>query len=94
MASQHTVRYDAPYVDLAEQCHEHPRRKSFKQLVGEQLKDEVVIAFDPAGKLHRLVPKVEAAQVLKKEHNVQIYPGQQRHQPAPAQRRRETPAGS
>lgn len=59
--------YNAPYYDLAEQCYhdrEKKRPRSYKQLVGEECKADVVLAFDQNGKAHRLVPKAKADPVL------------------------------
>lgn len=63
------LAYEAPYYDLAMQCHDDRQKKrprSYKQLVGETLKDEIVLAFDKNGQLHRLVPKEKANAELRK----------------------------
>lgn len=60
----------AGYVDLGDTCHEVPKPKGYKALVGKQLAGEVVVAVDPAGNVHELVPKAAAAKVLREEHGV------------------------
>ena len=61
------MAYDSPYLDLAAQDPDDPKGRSYKQLVGAELANAVVLAFDRAGHPHRLVLKAMAATVLKEK---------------------------
>lgn len=69
------LKYDAPYVDLAEQCHEVNKSPSYKRLVGEQLKEEIVLARNQRGELRELAPKARVQEILRKEHGVKTRTG-------------------
>lgn len=69
-----TLAHNAPYIDLADTCNEWNGKrtinKGWKKLVGKQLEAEVVVAVDPEGGIHELVPKTKALAILKKDHGV------------------------
>jgi ParB/RepB/Spo0J family partition protein len=67
--------HSSDYVDLADNTHETGKTASYKKLVGKQLAGETVVAVDPAGNVHELVPKASAAKVLREEHGVKPPPG-------------------
>jgi ParB/RepB/Spo0J family partition protein len=62
--------YNAPYFDLAEQCPDDKKKRSYKQLVGEDLKDKICLAFDKEGFPHRLVPRDAAIPILREKHGL------------------------
>src|SRR5262249_9880840 len=64
--------YQAPYVELEGKCHEDPKARTYRKLVGKQLKDDVVLAEDPDGNLHSLLPKDKVRKVLKAEHGIGV----------------------
>lgn len=68
------VAYDAAYFDLAEQCSEDRARKkprSYKQLLEGYVKEnQLVLALDSTGAVHRLVPKDLAVPILKEHHGL------------------------
>ncbi len=68
------IASDSGYVDLAAPCWEDTAKKqrTYRQLVGEDLKAETVLAFDRAGKLRRLVPRERAEQVLRTKHKLKV----------------------
>jgi ParB/RepB/Spo0J family partition protein len=59
------LKHGSAYVDLAENCVDDKKHRSFKQLLGDKVKP--VIAFDREGKPHRIVRKEDAAPVLKEK---------------------------
>ena len=63
------LRSDAPYVDLAESEWVGDKRKTWKQRLGDKCEADVVIAFDPKGNLHRLVPKDKALKAVGSKAN-------------------------
>jgi len=65
-----SMTYGAAYVDLASQCDEDKRRRSYRQLLGESVKP--VIAQDPNGGIHYVVPKATAFQALEKTHGIKL----------------------
>jgi len=60
-------RYDSPYVDLAKLATGGSKAGTYRQLVGEELKAETVVAFDSKGKAHYLVPKEKALAALQEQ---------------------------
>lgn len=64
--------YSAAYVDLEDQCTFDQKNRSYKQLVGTDLKGELVLAFDPTGKLHQLIPKDSALKFLKEKMGIRV----------------------
>jgi hypothetical protein len=65
------LRYGAPYVDLAKQCEQDKKKRSYKQLLGEDA--EPVLAIDPrTHRAHYLVPTTAAAKILEKNHSIKI----------------------
>jgi ParB/RepB/Spo0J family partition protein len=61
------VNYACGYLDLKDQVTVKGKRPSFRQLVGEELKDKIVAAVDDENHVHYLVLKEDAAPVLKKK---------------------------
>jgi hypothetical protein len=59
--------HSSQYVDLAEDCYEAQSSGTWGKFVGEQLADEVVLAVDPSGGVHRLAPRSKALAVVRKE---------------------------
>jgi ParB/RepB/Spo0J family partition protein len=92
------VNRSAPYYDLAEQCQEDTKKKkrSYKQLVGSQLADQVVVAIDGRNNVHRLVPRAAADALLTKTHglkpHVPYVPGRRDHADPDEERRRRAEA--
>lgn len=65
---QTRMRYDSPYHDLDEKCHEANgcELKSWReQLPKGTYEGLVVVAIDAAGRAHELVPKREALEILR-----------------------------
>lgn len=58
------------YVDLGDVCYEVSGNKGWKGLVGKQLESEIVVAVDEESRVHELVPKAKALEVLKRDHGV------------------------
>ncbi len=57
----------APYVDLASPCYEgsaHMGQKKWAQVVGKELAAKAVIAVDPKGVVHHLLPKAIAKKAV------------------------------
>lgn len=54
-----------PYVDLACENYEDPKGRKWGQLLGKAGEEHVVLARDPKGTVHRLVPKDQVAKLLK-----------------------------
>lgn len=69
-AAEKALSYGGGYYDLAEECYDVPKHSSYKKLVGEDLKDKTVLAFDAQGELHRLVSKDDALPLLKSKHGL------------------------
>jgi len=61
------VQYNAPYVDLAVNCFEARGNKTWAQMVGKQLADQVVLAVDSSGIVHELVPKAAALKIVREK---------------------------
>lgn len=51
------------WLDLAEQCYEDPKRRSYKQLLGDQLQPEIIQLDD--GRVHYIVKETDARKILK-----------------------------
>jgi ParB/RepB/Spo0J family partition protein len=66
------LEYNAPYVELEGKCHEDKKTRTYRKLVGKQLKDEVVVAEDPDGNLHSLLPRDRVRKILKAEHGIGV----------------------
>lgn len=62
------VSYSSTYVKLSDTCHEDPKRRSYKQLLGAKAKDSAVLARDPSGGVHELVKKDAAIALLKTQN--------------------------
>lgn len=55
--------WDAPFVDMAAECHEDAKGRKYKQLVS---KDTTIhLVRDPTGKVHHLVARAELAMAMK-----------------------------
>jgi ParB/RepB/Spo0J family partition protein len=61
--------FGSGYQDLAAPCPDDPKRRSYKQLVGEVLEDSTVTAVDDDGRLHYLVPR-DLAQAALADLNI------------------------
>jgi ParB/RepB/Spo0J family partition protein len=59
------LQYNAPYVDLTETEYDDPKRRTYEQLVGAEMADQVVLAIDKEGNSHRLVPKEAALKIVR-----------------------------
>ncbi len=55
----------ANYVELAGQCHQDPKKRTYKQLLGDKVNGDVVLGHDRNGKPHYLVPRATADELLK-----------------------------
>jgi ParB/RepB/Spo0J family partition protein len=51
------------WIDLAEQCYQDSKRRSYKQLLGDQVQPEVVQLDD--GRVHHIVKETDARKILK-----------------------------
>ena len=93
------LKGSAPYVELSAACWEDPQQRTYKDLLGGACDADVVVAIDPKGGAHELVPRERAAEVLKKEHGVKARPaaadtgGDDRWKREQAERRRKAEAG-
>jgi len=61
------VSYNAPYLDLAKKCYDDRKSRTYGQIVGKDLADQVVLAFDAKGGLHKLIPKKVGEAALRKK---------------------------
>lgn len=59
------LAYNSGYLDFAEECYDDPRHRSYKQLLSDGIKP--VLAFDEDGKVHKLVKKTDAVELLKEK---------------------------
>ena len=59
------LEYNAPYVDLKSHCPQDPKNRTYGQLLGKKVADAVVLARDPAGGVHELLPKDGLSRALK-----------------------------
>lgn len=71
-AHDNGLSYSAPYVDLGEPCDWDDKRRPYSKLLGKACAAAVVVAIDPAGRTHKLVPRDVAAKVLKDTHGITI----------------------
>jgi ParB/RepB/Spo0J family partition protein len=62
--------FSSKWQDLKETNYRDAKRRSYKQLVGEELKAETVAALDGRGQVHYLVPKDRVREVLGEESGV------------------------
>lgn len=62
------VSYGSDYVELADHCHDDPKGRTYKALLGARAKEETVLARDSQGGVHQLVKKSAAIAILKTLH--------------------------
>lgn len=62
------MAWNAPYADLDEGCYDDPKHRNWRRLLGKDRPD-VVLAEDPAGKIHELVPKDAARRKLREKYD-------------------------
>jgi ParB/RepB/Spo0J family partition protein len=55
------------YIDLAAQCYDDRKSRSYKALVGKELDKDIVVAQNRQGELKELVPKAKVAPLLKEK---------------------------
>jgi len=56
------LSYRSGYLDLAQKCYDdRPKCRTYEQLIGKEVEDLVVLAFDREGHVHRLVKEDLAA---------------------------------
>ena len=60
----HDLKYGAGYVDLDQTCPDH--RNSWRKQLGKEAKEKIVLAIDPKGRAHELVPRPWAEAHLRK----------------------------
>lgn len=53
------------WIDLGDHCPEDRKNRPYEKLLGKTLADQITMAVDPAGTIHRLVPVPEARKALK-----------------------------
>ena len=83
------LKYEAPYFDLAGRNMYDSKSRTYEQLVGKELADKTVLAFDHNNQLHKLVPKADANKVLKeKEIPTSFSSGGRNGKASPAEVRR------
>lgn len=61
------LKSDAPYVGLDDRCHDDPKGRTYRKLVGKQLARDVVLAEDGEGNLHELLPKDRVIPLLREQ---------------------------
>jgi ParB/RepB/Spo0J family partition protein len=54
------------YADLDDPCHEDPKNRTWRELLGTTAADALILARDPRGNVRELVPAARAAALLKK----------------------------
>jgi ParB/RepB/Spo0J family partition protein len=59
------MRYGADYVEVSTRCGEDPKARTYKALLGKRAADAIVLAKDPKGAVHELLPKAEIPKLLK-----------------------------
>ncbi len=64
-AKKATSGYRSSYVDLADKCHDDPQRRTYRQILGDQVKDDIALAHDRDGKAHYVVPRDRVDDVLE-----------------------------
>lgn len=57
------LSHEAPFVDLASECFSDPKERTYKKLIGKGT--PIVLARDPAGKVHELIPRAELQAAIK-----------------------------
>lgn len=71
--SYNQVAYGADYVDVLDACHEDPKGRTYKKLLGAKAKAEIVLARSPTGRVVELVPKEKVGELLKEAgHKIKI----------------------
>jgi ParB/RepB/Spo0J family partition protein len=76
------VARGAGFVDLKEQCFDDPKRRSYKELLGDAVKP--VAAFDRDGVLHKLAKVEDAVKVLTERHKLKETRSTSNHAAQPA----------
>jgi hypothetical protein len=62
-----TLKRGQPYVDLKSKPDWDKKERTFEEIIGKHLpEDGVLVAFDPAGKRHRLLSETYAKEALEK----------------------------
>jgi len=60
-----TLEYSSSYVDLDDECHDAKKSGKWRTLLGKDAKESVVLATDPKGQVHELIPKTKAQRILR-----------------------------
>jgi ParB/RepB/Spo0J family partition protein len=59
------LQHNSGFVDLDQSCYEDPKQRAYRRLLGKHAKEAVVLARDPSGGIHELVPQKEVKKLLK-----------------------------
>jgi ParB/RepB/Spo0J family partition protein len=60
------LQYDAPYVDLGGVCYADPKHRTYDAILRKSaVEGDVVLGIDPAGGVHRLLPRSLADKALR-----------------------------
>ena len=62
------LAFDAPFVDLAQTNYDGAEPPTYQKLLGAAAEAEIVLAPDREGRLHKLVPKPAAKEILRRLH--------------------------
>lgn len=60
-----TLEYNSGYIDLDTDCRDAKKDGKWRALLGKDAKSEIVLATDPKGEVHELLPKAKAAKILR-----------------------------
>jgi ParB/RepB/Spo0J family partition protein len=65
-AGQKVIEKPAPYIDLKSHCPQDGKNRTYEQLLGKKgAGADIVLARDPGGGIHELVPKENLSKLLK-----------------------------
>lgn len=59
------MKSDAPYQDLNDRCYQDRKNRTYGEIVGKAVADQVVIGYDHDGGRHELAPKAVVTKALK-----------------------------
>ncbi len=59
------LSYKAPYVALDSTCHDDPKYRPYKKVLGKAAEAEIILAKDPSGNVRELVPKAALSKLMK-----------------------------
>lgn len=61
------LSFGGGWIDLKDPCWSDPGRRTFKQVLGESVKEHVALAHDAEGRAHYVVPREQANEVLREK---------------------------